>query len=220
MRFRDRREAGQLLAEQLEFLRGRKGLLVLGIPRGGMVVAAEVARALDAPLDVFIARKLGAPHNPELAVGAVASSGEIVLDQHLIAALGVPQSYLEAETERQRTEIQRRMKTYRGDRPALDFKDKTVILTDDGVATGATMRAAIQALQATELQELVVALPVGPPDTIQELADMVDRMVCLHTPAFFWAVGGFYMDFSQTSDAEVIQLLQSGQSRPDLRGSP
>jgi len=210
MRFRDRREAGQLLAERLEFLRGRKGLLVLGIPRGGVVVAVEVAQALGASLDVFIARKLGAPHNPELAVGAVASSGEVVLDQHLIAALGVPQSYLEAEIERQRAEIQRRMKAYRGDRPAPDFKDKTVILTDDGVATGATMRAAIQALKATELGELIVALPVGPPDTIQELADMVDRMVCLLTPTFFWAVGGFYMDFSQTSDAEVIQLLQSG----------
>jgi putative phosphoribosyl transferase len=210
MRFGDRREAGQLLAERLEFLRGRKGLLVLGIPRGGVVVAAEVARALDAPLDVFIARKLGAPYNPELAVGAVASSGEVVLDGHLIAALGVPQSYLEAEIERQRAEIQRRMKAYRGDRPAPDFKGKTVILTDDGVATGATMRAAIQALKATELRELVVALPVGPPDTVQELADMVDRMVCLHTSAFFWAVGGFYMDFSQTTDAEVIQLLQSG----------
>ena len=208
MRFRDRREAGQLLAEGLEFLRERKGLLVLGIPRGGVVVAAEVARTLGAPLDIFIARKLGAPHNPELAVGAVASSGEVVLDQHLIAALGVPQSYLEAEIKRQRAEIQRRMKAYRGDRLALNLKDKTVILTDDGVATGATMRAAIQALRATELRELIVALPVGPPDTVQELADMVDRMVCLHTPKFFWAVGGFYVDFSQTSDAEVIQLLQ------------
>ncbi len=211
MRFRDRREAGQLLAERLDFLQGRKGLLVLGIPRGGVVVAAEVARALDAPLDVFIARKLGAPHNPELAVGAVASSGEVVFDEPLIAALGVPYSYLEAEIKQQQAEIQRRMKTYRGDRPPPDFKDRTVILTDDGVATGATMRAAIQALKATELRELIIALPVGPPDTVQELADMVDRMVCLHTPAFFWAVGGFYMDFSQTTDAEVIQLLQGSQ---------
>jgi putative phosphoribosyl transferase len=210
MRFRDRREAGQLLAERLEFLRGRLDLLVLGIPRGGVVVAAEIAQALEAPLDVFIARKLGAPHNPELAVGAVTSSDEVVLDRHLIAALGVPQSYLDAEIKRQRAEIRRRMTAYRGDRSAPDFKDKRVILTDDGVATGATMRAAIQALKAMDLGELIVALPVGPPDTIQELADMVDRMMCLHTPTFFWAVGGFYTDFSQTSDAEVIQLLQSG----------
>jgi len=210
MRFRDRREAGQLLAQRMEFLRGRKGLLVLGIPRGGVVVAAEIAQALGAPLDVFIARKLGAPHNPELAVGAVTSSTDVVLDQHLIAALGVPQSYLEAEIERQRVEIHRRMEAYRGQRPTPSFKDRRVILTDDGVATGATMRAAIQALKATELEELIVALPVGPPDTIQELADMVDRMICLHTPTFFWAVGGFYADFSQTSDEEVIQLLQSG----------
>lgn len=212
MRFRDRREAGQLLAEQLQFLQGRENLLVLGIPRGGVVVAAEVARALDAPLDVFIARKLGAPHNPELAVGAVASSGNVVLDEHLIAALRVPKSYLEAEIERQRAEIQRRMRVYRGNRPPPDFKDKVVILTDDGVATGATMRAAIQALKETDLQELIVALPVGPPDTVQELASMVDRMVCLHTPTFFWAVGGFYMDFSQTPDQEVIQLLRGGQN--------
>ena len=210
MRFRDRREAGQLLAERLQFLQGRENLLVLGIPRGGVVVAAEVARALNAPLDVFIARKLGAPHNPELAVGAVASSGKVVLDEHLIAALRVPESYLEAEIERQRAEIQRRMRAYRGSRPPPDFKDKIVILTDDGVATGATMRAAIQALKETDLQELIVALPVGPPDTVQELANMVDRMVCLHTPAFFWAVGGFYEDFSQTSDQEVIRLLQGG----------
>ena len=209
MRFQDRREAGQLLAERLEFLRGREGLLVLGIPRGGVVVGAEIARALDAPLDVFIARKLGAPGNPELAVGAVTSSSEVVLDQELIATLGVGQSYLVAEIKRQHIEIQRRMKAYRGDQPVPDFKDKTIVLTDDGVATGATMRASIQALKVTELRELIVALPVGPPDTIQELADMVDRMICLHTPTFFWAVGGFYADFDQTSDAEVIQLLQS-----------
>jgi len=215
MLFRDRREAGQLLAERLEFLQGREGLLVLGIPRGGVVVAAEVSRALGAPLDVFIARKLGAPHNPELAVGAVASSGEVVLDPHLIAALGVPQSYVDAEIERQRAEIGRRLKAYRGDRPAPDFKDKVVILTDDGVATGATMRAAIQALKSTDVRELIVALPVGPPNTVQELADMVDRMVCLHTPTFFWAVGAFYLEFGQTSDAEVIQLLQAGWMRLD-----
>jgi predicted phosphoribosyltransferase len=132
------------------------------------------------------------------------------LDQRLVAALNVSQTYLQAETTRQRAEIQRRMSVYRGDRSALDFKDKTVILTDDGVATGATMRAAIQALRATDLDELIVALPVGPPDTIQELSTVVDRMICLHTPTFFWAVGGFYTDFRQTSDAEVIELLQRG----------
>ena len=209
MRFRDRREAGQLLAERLEFLRGRQDLWVLGIPRGGVVVAAEIAQALEATLDVFIARKLGAPHNPELALGAVASSGEVIFDQQLVAGLGVPKSYLVAETKRQRAEIRRRMAAYRGDRPAPDLREKSVVLADDGVATGATMRAAIQALQAVEPKELIVALPVGPPETIQELAGMVDRMVCLHTPALFWAAGGFYLDFSQTSDAEVIELLQS-----------
>jgi len=212
MRFRDRREAGRLLAERLAYLRGREGLLVLGIPRGGVVVAAEIAQALSAPLDVFIARKLGAPHNPELAIGAVASSDEVILDQRLIELLGVPSSYLKAEVERQRAEIERRMRAYRGDRPPLDFKGRRVILTDDGVATGATMRAAIQALKAAGPEELIVALPVGPPDTIQELADMVDWMICLYTPSFFWAVGAFYADFSQTSDEEVVQLLQASAS--------
>jgi putative phosphoribosyl transferase len=211
MRFRDRHEAGELLAERLEALRGREGLLVLGIPRGGVVVAAEVARILGAPLDVFIARKLGAPHNPELAVGAIASSGEAVLDHDLIAALGVPESYLEAEIKRQRMEIERRMEAYRRGQPPPDFRGRTIILIDDGVATGATMRAAIQALKSMGPQELVVALPVGPADTIQELADMVDRMICLHAPSFFWAVGGFYQDFDQTSDEEVIQLLRDSE---------
>ena len=210
MRFRDRCEAGQLLAERLASLKGCQGVLVLGIPRGGVVVAAEIARSLGAPLDVFIARKLGAPHNPELAVGAVAGSGEVVLDERLITALGVPQSYLETEIARQRAEIERRMRVYRGDRTVPQFAGKTVVLSDDGVATGATMRAAIQALRRMDLRELIAALPVGAPDAVRELSDMVDRMVCLHVPTPFWAVGAFYVDFSQTSDEEVIQLLGNG----------
>jgi putative phosphoribosyl transferase len=208
MRFKDRQDAGRQLATRLEFLAGKEGLLVLGIPRGGVVIAVEISMVLQAPLDVFIARKLGAPHNPELAIGAIASSGEVVLDEHLISTLRVSRAYLDAEIDRQSAEIERRSRLYRGTSPPLTLRNKRVVLTDDGVATGATMRAAVQALQATELASLVVALPVGPPDTIQQLSSMVERLVCLHTPSDFWSVGGFYADFSQTPDSEVIQLLR------------
>ena len=208
MQFRDRHDAGQRLAEALAFLKGRKDLLVLGIPRGGVVVAAEVARALGAPLDVFIARKIGAPGNPELAIGAVASSGDVVLDERLIAGLRVPADYIEAETARQRQEIARRMAAYRGDRPPPKLAGKTVVLVDDGVATGATTLAALRALRAAKPAELILAVPVGPPDTIARLSAEADQVICLHTPAWFWAVGAFYVDFSQTTDEEVVRLLR------------
>ncbi len=208
MQFRDRRDAGQRLAEALAFLKGRKDLLVLGIPRGGVVVATEVARALGAPLDVFIARKIGAPGNPELAIGAVASSGDVVLDERLIAGLRVPADYIEAETARQRQEIARRRAASRGDRPPPEFAGKTVVLVDDGVATGATTLAALRALRAAKPAELILAVPVGPPDTIARLSAEADRVICLHTPEWFWAVGAFYVDFSQTTDEEVVRLLR------------
>jgi putative phosphoribosyl transferase len=207
MHFRDRREAGQLLAEQLGFLKGREGVIVLGIPRGGVVVAHEVAQAIGAPLDVYITRKIGAPHNPELAIGAVASDGGMVLDHDLIQQLGVPEDYIERETERQRREIERRAREYRGDRPPLDLAGKTVVVVDDGVATGATTMATLRALKKQELKELILAIPVGPPDTVKELGKEADRVICLSTPRLFWAVGTFYAVFDQTSDAEVKQLL-------------
>lgn len=208
MQFRDRREAGQKLAEALSFLQGRKDVLVLGIPRGGVVVAAEVARALGAPLDVFITRKIGAPGNPELAIGAVASSGELVIDEELVLGLGVSPRYVEEETERQKQEIARQMTVYRGHRPPPQLTGKTVVLIDDGVATGATTLAALRALRASAPAELILAIPVGPPDTVGRLSAEADQVVCLHTPAWFWAVGAFYEDFSQTPDEEVIRLLQ------------
>ncbi len=215
MRFRDRQEAGQLLAQALTFLRGKKDVLVLGIPRGGVVVAAEVARAIGAPLDVYITRKIGAPYNPELAIGAIASSGDVVLDEGLIGSLGVSPAYVQDETERQRREIERRLKKYRGNRPAQKREGKTVVLVDDGVATGATTLAAIRALKKQKPAELILAVPVGPPDAIARLREEVDKLVCLETPQFFWAVGAFYMVFDQTSDEEVEQLLQEGQGETD-----
>jgi len=207
MRFRDRREAGQLLAEELHFLKGKENVIVLGIPRGGVVVAYEVAQAISAPLDVYITRKIGAPHNPELAIGAVASDGGVVLDHDLIRQLGVPESYVEEETERQRQEIKRRAREYRGDRPPLELAGKTVIVVDDGVATGATTMATLRALQKQELKELILAIPVGPPDAVKQLGKEADRVICLSTPRLFWAVGAFYAVFDQTSDEEVKRLL-------------
>lgn len=211
MQFRDRREAGQLLAEELSSLRGTQDLIILGIPRGGVVVAYEVAKALSAPLDVYITRKIGAPFNPELAVGAVASDGTLVLDHDLIARVGASDDYIQTETERQRQEIERRMAAYRGARSAPDLQAKTVILVDDGVATGATVLASLRAIKQHQPARLILAVPVGPPDTIRLLSQEADRVVCLFTPEVFWAVGSFYSVFDQTTDAEVVQLLEERQ---------
>jgi putative phosphoribosyl transferase len=207
MRFRDRGEAGQLLAEELDFLKDKEDVVVLGIPRGGVVVAYEVAQAIGAPLDVYITRKIGAPYNPELAIGAVASDGRTVLDHDLVRQLGVPKDYVEEETERQRREIERRAREYRGDRPPLDLAGKTVVVVDDGVATGATTMATLRALQKQEPKELILAIPVGPPDTVKQLGEEADRVICLSTPRLFWAVGAFYAVFDQTQDEEVKRLL-------------
>jgi len=208
MHFRDRHEAGQLLAKELVTLRGREDVIVLGVPRGGVVVAYEVARALGAPLDVYITRKIGAPQNPELAIGAVASDGTLVLDHDLIERIGVSDRYVQEETARQRQEIKRRLAAYRGSRPEADLHGKTVVLVDDGVATGATTLASLRAIKARQPAQLILAVPVGPEDTIQVLASEADQVVCLYTPDLFWAVGAFYSAFDQTTDAEVIQLLQ------------
>jgi len=211
MRFRDRQEAGQLLAQALAFLKGEKDVIVLGIPRGGVVVAAEVAWAIGAPLEVYITRKIGAPYNPELAIGAIASSGDVVLDKALMTSLGVSPEYVQDETERQRREIERRLRKYRGNRPAQKLEGKTILLVDDGIATGATTLAAIRALKKQKPAELILAVPVGPPDTVARLREEVDKLVCLETPHLFWAVGAFYVVFDQTSDEEVVRLLQGSQ---------
>ena len=216
MHFHDRREAGQLLAQELIFLKGKKDVIVLGIPRGGVVVAAEVARAIGAPLDVYITRKIGAPYNPELAIGAIASSGDVVLDEGLIGSLGVSPEYVQDETERQRREIERRLRKYRGNRSAQELKGKTVLLVDDGIATGATTLAAIRALKKERPAELILAVPVGPPDAVARLREEVDRLVCLDTPRLFWAVGAFYEVFDQTSDEEVVRLLQESRQRLEV----
>lgn len=219
--FRDRQEAGRLLAERLRDLKGKPDVVILGVPRGGVLVAAEFARALGAPLDVYITRKLGAPGNPELAIGAVAEDGTLVIDQETIAMLNVSEAYLEKERRRQQEEIRRRAERYRGGKPLLALDGKRVVLVDDGVATGRTLEAAVRALRRRPLKELILAIPVGPPSTVERLRALVDRLEVLETPEAFWAVGMFYEDFHQVSDAEVeahLQALRAGSE--EAEGSP
>ncbi len=207
-RFRDRAEAGKKLAEALADLKGQPDVVVLGIPRGGVVTAVEVAKALGVPLDVTITRKLGAPGNPELAIGAVGSDGAVVLDGETVQALRVGQEYLDREIERQIEEVRRRAKTYRGDRPPVALEGKRVVVVDDGLATGATMLATVRTLRGRNPKEIIVAVPVAPPDAIRRLEGEADRVISLMTPAYFWAVGMFYEDFNQVSDEEVKALLE------------
>jgi putative phosphoribosyl transferase len=209
MLFKDRSDSGKQLAARLAFLKAQSNVIVLGIPRGGIVVAAEIARALNAPLDVFLAHKLGAPFNPELAIGALTSTGEVLLDESLIVELRLSQKEIAREVEHQRKEIARRLAVFRKDRAPLDLKNKTVVITDDGVATGSTMLAALRALRQANLARLILAIPVAPPETIQRLARECDQVVVLETPEPFWAVGRFYAQFDQTSDAQVIELLNA-----------
>ncbi len=213
MIFKDRCDAGKQLAAQLAFLKNQSDVLVLGIPRGGVVVAAEVACALHVPLDVFLAHKLGAPFNPELAIGAITSTGEILLDDLLVRELHIDESDIVREAEHQRKEIERRMKAYRQERPPLDVQNKTVVLIDDGVATGSTVLASLRALRKQHPAKLILAIPVGPAETIHRLARECDHLVVLDTPEPFWAVGRFYLQFGQTSDEEVITLLEESLKR-------
>ncbi|WP_337868986.1 phosphoribosyltransferase [Meiothermus sp.] len=214
--FKDRNQAGALLAERLVALGydRQPNLLVFGLPRGGVPVAFQVARRLGAPLEVWVVRKLGTPGHEELAMGAIASGGGRVLNQEIVDSLQVSADTLAAVEQQQRAELQRRERLYRGNRPFPDLKGRTVLLVDDGLATGATMKAAIAAARQHNPARLVVAVPVAPPDTVAELQALVDEVVCLETPAFFQAVGLWYEHFPQTSDEEVLALLQAASARP------
>src|SRR5437773_9664923 len=207
MTFSNRAEAGRLLAEKLEKYAGRDDVIVLGLPRGGVPVAYEVAKRMCATLDVFIVRKLGVPGFEELAAGAIASGGVRVLNADVMRAIPYADAAIEAVTARETAELQRREQIYREGRAAPELRDRIVILVDDGLATGATMRAAVKALRQQGAAKIVVAVPVAPPDTCQELAQQADETICLRTPPFFQAVGQYYEDFSQTSDDDVRELL-------------
>jgi predicted phosphoribosyltransferase len=205
--FPNRAEAGRQLTEKLEKYAGRDDVIVLGLPRGGVPVAYEVAKGLRAPLDVFIVRKLGVPGFEELAAGAIASGDVRVLNADVMRAIPSADAVIEAVTARETAELQRREQIYREGRPTPELRDKIVILVDDGLATGATMRAAVKALRRRGAAKIVMAVPVGPPDTCEELALEADEAICLSTPPFFQAVGQYYQDFSQTSDDDVRELL-------------
>ena len=205
--FKDRTDAGKHLAEKLKQHGYGSTSLVLGLPRGGVPVAYEVARQLDAPLDVFIVRKLGTPGHEELAMGAIASGGVKVLNQDIVQSLAIPESAIERVAEREQQELKRRERLYRGERAFPELTGRTVLLVDDGLATGATMRAAVKALKQQGAGRTVVAVPVAAPDTCDAFKDEVDEIVCAETPQPFYGVGMWYENFSQTSDEEVKDLL-------------
>jgi putative phosphoribosyl transferase len=218
--FRDRTDGGRQLAARLGAYRGRPDVVVLGLPRGGVETAAEVAAALGCPLDVVVSRKIGAPENLEFAIGAVAEGGRPYLVAESVALAGASAAYVEAETARQRAEIARRQQLFRDGRPLALPADATVILVDDGVATGATVIAAIHALRRRPLARLVLAVPVAPPETAAVLRPMVDELVVLATPSPFGAVGIFYEDFRQVSDDRVTELLAAARAAGRALAAP
>lgn len=207
MLFNDRSDAGVQLAAELQKYKERKDVIVLGLTRGGVVTASEVATLLHVPLNVVVVRKIGAPGNPELALGAVSEHGEGVFNEHLIGLLGVSPEYLASEAERQKTIVKQRLSLYRSNMKAPDIKAKTVILVDDGIATGASMKAAIKSVRTARPKKIVLALPVASPDSLKKIEKEVDEVICLASPSYFEAVGSFYRLFDQTSDEEIIRLL-------------
>jgi putative phosphoribosyl transferase len=212
-RFRDRAEAGRLLAQRLRHYAGRDDVVVLALPRGGVPVAYEVAQELDAPLAVFIVRKVGVPGHEELALGAIATGGVLVLNERLVQALGLDDERLSRAIADEVRELERRQEAYDGERGPPDLDGKTVIIVDDGLATGSTMRAAALAVRQLNPAGVVIAVPVAAEETCDDLRDLVDEVVCEVTPRPFQAVGLWYEDFSQTSDEEVRELLERAQAR-------
>ena len=211
--FQDRTDAGRQLAEELLSYAGRDDAIVLALPRGGVPVAFEVAQRLGVPLDVFVVRKLGVPGHEELAMGAIASGGVRVLNEDVLYVLPDAQSIVEMVTAIEREELKRRERDYRSNRPAPEVRGRTVILVDDGLATGATMRAAAAALRQQGAAKIIVAVPVGAPGTCHEIRSVADEVVCLQTPGSFMGVGQYYEDFSQTTDEEVRELLAASASK-------
>ena len=212
--FRNRTEAGQLLARKLRRYADRPNIIVLALPRGGVPVAHEVAKALHAPLDVFLVRKLGVPGQEELAMGAIATGDVRVLNEDVVQALKIPQRVIDSVAAQEALELERRERLYRGDRPSRDVNGRTVILVDDGLATGSSMRAAVAALRQKNPRRVVVAVPVAAAATCREFEAEVDEIVCYQTPEPFYSVGLWYEDFSQTTDEEIRQLLERATNQP------
>jgi len=216
--FPDRHEAGRVLAERLRSFAGRPDVIVLGLPRGGVPVAYEAARALGVPFDVFLVRKLGGPGPEELAMGAIATGGVVVINHEVVDGLRIPREMVEDEIARERMELTRRESLYRGDRAPIDVSGRTVILIDDGLATGSTMRAAVRALRRMDPAAIVVAVPTAAPSTCEEFRSIADECICTITPEPFRAVGLWYENFEQTGDEEVIDLLARSAAVPREQG--
>jgi predicted phosphoribosyltransferase len=215
--FQDRFDAGRLLASKLPPFANRSDTVVLALPRGGVPVGFEVARALNVPLDVFVVRKLGLPGQEEFAMGAIASGGICVLNEDLVRALGIPDEVINAVAAHEERELERREHLYREGRPAVAVQGRTVILVDDGLATGSSMRVAVMALKRKKPAQIVVAVPVGASETCAEIESAADRIICVVTPEAFRSVGEWYRDFSQTSDEEVRDLLRRAERFPAAR---
>ncbi|HUV42471.1 MAG TPA: phosphoribosyltransferase [Patescibacteria group bacterium] len=208
MVFKNREEAGKKLAEKLKDFQDSQDLIVLAIPRGGLVIGKQLSLVLNCPLDILVTKKIGAPNNSELAIGAVGITGEPVINEELTSRLGIDKEYLEKEITGRKAEVERRVKEYRGNKPAVKLEDKIVIITDDGVATGATMAAAIEVIRQQEPKKIVVAIPVISRDSMPKLEEQADEIVYLEAPLMFFAVGQFYQEFDQVSDKEVKELLR------------
>jgi putative phosphoribosyl transferase len=213
--FRDRVDAGRQLATRLETL-DRDGLIALGLPRGGVVIASEVAAALGIPLDVIVVRKLGVPFQPELAMGAIGEDGIRVIDQRVVRAAGISERRIQTVEERERVELARRAQRFRGGRPRLDLSGSTALILDDGIATGSTARAAVEVARKLGANRVVVAAPVTSMEAVRMLSEVADQVVYLAAPPGFLAIGEFYADFSPTSDTEVVKLLESSQGRTGI----
>lgn len=208
MKFQNRSEAGKQLAAKLEKYRKEKNAIVIGLPRGGVITAFEVASALHLSLDIIVTRKIGAPQQPELAIGALGQDGKLTLDNDLMERLGLIEADLEQIIIEERKELKRRLKLYRGNKKSLFLNDKIVILVDDGIATGATMFAAIDAARALNAKKIVIAVPVCPPDLLLKIELVADEVICLSVPERFFSIGQFYQKFDQTSDEQVMRLLK------------
>jgi len=206
--FRDRQDAGIQLADRLKGYKHSGEAIVLALPRGGVVTGFEIAKVLDLPMDVLIVRKIGFPGQSEFGIGAVSETGTVVLNSAIISSYGVEDEYIQLEVARQKEEVERRLRIYRKGKRILDLEGKKIILVDDGVATGATLKAAISALKKEKIKGLIAAIPVSPPETAEELKGMVDEFICLNTPADFMAVGNYYDDFQQVPDEIVVEILE------------
>jgi putative phosphoribosyl transferase len=210
--FLNRQDAGQKLAQVLKRYKNATNTIILALPRGGVVTGFEVAKTLNLPLDIVVPRKIGAPENPEFAIGAITETGEGIFDETTIATYGITRSYLDNEIAKEKIEAERRLKLYRGFRPPLNLTNKTVIIVDDGLATGLTMRAAITTVKKMGAAKIIVAIPVTPPDTAELIKKEADEIFYLDAPPLFGAVGAFYEEFAQTTDEEVIDLLKKSEN--------